>query len=348
MTPSILEPGATSEIETDIVVLLPVYNDWGALKQLLPMLDRELQQAGYTASLLIVDDGSTATDTEIIPGPCHAIQNATLLTLRRNVGHQRAITIGLAYAEKQGAAPIVVVMDADGEDNPSDVPRLVKHARDKKGTCVVFAERTRRTEGVVFRICYRAYQVMHLLLTGIRVRVGNFSVVPMERLSSLVTVPEMWNHYAAAVFKSQVPYETIPTRRAHRLAGRSKMNFVRLVIHGLSALSVHGELIGVRVTVIVSLAMAGLALTLLGASLVHWLLFALPSWALISATVLTVLLFHVGLLTMIFVFVILQTRVNANFLPSRDFEHFVLRATDILTPSAASQSVVRERRLSDG
>lgn len=118
MTSSILESGSTSEVETDIVVLLPVYNDWGALKQLLPMLDRELQQAGYTASLLIVDDGSTTTDPDIIPGPCHAIQSATLLTLRRNVGHQRAITIGLAYAEQQGTAQIVVVMDADGEDAP--------------------------------------------------------------------------------------------------------------------------------------------------------------------------------------------------------------------------------------
>ena len=337
MTLSTPEVAATSKMETDILVLLPVYNDWDALRQLLPLLDSELGKVGCTAGILIVDDASTTAAGQcIVPGPWAAIQAATLLRLRRNVGHQRAIAIGLAYAEKCRKAPVVVVMDADGEDDPRDVPRLVQRALDNKGTRVVFAERTRRTEGVVFQVCYRAYQIMHLLLTGIRVRVGNFSAIPMELLSSLVIVSEMWNHYAAAVFKSQVPYETIPTRRAQRLSGRSSMNFVRLVIHGLSALSVHGELIGVRVIVVASLALLGLGTAMVGAFLTHTFLFALPPWALILFIVLGALFVHVASFAAIFVIVILQTRVNTNFLPTRDYEYFIQRASRVPIPSAPS------------
>ena len=74
-------------------------------------------------------------------------------------------------------------------------------------------------------------------------------MIPRERLSCLVASSELWNHYAAAAFASRQPYATIPTRRATRLDGRSKMNFVNLVIHGLSAISVYSDAIGVRLLI---------------------------------------------------------------------------------------------------
>ena len=104
----------------------------------------------------------------------------------------------------------------------------------------------------------------HRVLTGHGVRVGNFSVIPRERLSCLVATSELWNHYAAAAFPSRQPYATVPTRRADRLDGRSKMNFVALVIHGLSAISVYSDAIGVRL-LIATLAMIGLDLAALAA-----------------------------------------------------------------------------------
>ena len=120
----------------------------------------------------------------------------------------------------------------------------------------MFAERTRRSETWFFQLCYRVYQALHWMLTGIRVRVGNFSIIPRSLLSRLVVVSELWNHYAAAVFKSKLPFGSIKTKRAERLGGHSRMDFVGLVIHGLSALSVHGERIGVRLIVATDVASA--------------------------------------------------------------------------------------------
>ena len=46
-----------------------------------------------------------------------------VLRLRRNVGHQRAIALGLTYLQVEAGCEAVIVMDADGEDRPADVPR---------------------------------------------------------------------------------------------------------------------------------------------------------------------------------------------------------------------------------
>ena len=234
----------------EIVILIPVFNDWASLEELLPRLDQELSRSGVGADILVVDDGSLLdADGLFDAGSFHAIGRIDVLRLRRNLGHQRAIAVGLAYVEDCLGASAVVVMDADGEDDPADVPRLLARLREEGHQKVVFAERSRRSESMTFRIFYVFYKVLHYLLTGKGVRVGNFSAIPRRRLSSLVVVAEMWNHYAAAVFRSRQPHCMIPTRRGRRLCGRSSMNFVSLVAHGLSAISVYSDVVGVRLLV---------------------------------------------------------------------------------------------------
>ena len=171
---------APETLHDRIRVLIPVFNDWGSLELHLKNLDHVLEAHGVEADLLIVDDGST-----IPPAPtfCTAayqsLKRVEVLKLRRNLGHQRAIAIGLAYAEARIPCPAVVVMDGDGEDDPGDVPRLVQRCREEGFEKIVFAERGRRSESLAFRgSSMPSTRCVHVLLTGIRVRVGNFSVVP--------------------------------------------------------------------------------------------------------------------------------------------------------------------------
>jgi hypothetical protein len=218
----------------------------------------------------------------------------------------------------------VVIMDGDGEDDPADVPRLLDRLREEGNTSIVFAERTRRSESLRFQFFYFLYRQLHLVLTSKKVRVGNFSAIPRQRLESLVAVSELWNHYAAAVFYSRQPYCTIPTRRARRLGGRSSMDFVALVTHGLSAISVYRELIGVRLLVLAILmalgAIGGLALVLflrLATPL------AIPGWATSAAGILVIVLLQAMMLALVFCFVILGGRHGTTFLPLRDYAYFI-------------------------
>ena len=73
------------------------------------------------------------------------------------------------------------------EDEPADVPRLLERLRGTDGRTVVFAERTRRSEGLLFRVGYAAYRLFHLLLIGVSVRVGNFSALPFAACTKGLT-----------------------------------------------------------------------------------------------------------------------------------------------------------------
>jgi glycosyltransferase involved in cell wall biosynthesis len=320
------DPGACLT-GTPVVILIPLFNDWETFAKLVVKIDDVLTSAGREADILIVDDASVVDpDPQHRFGPYRAVRRIDVLRLRRNLGHQRAIALGLAYihGRRAPAYGAVVVMDGDGEDAPEDVPRLLERLEAEGGRAIVFAERTRRSESLVFRFFYFVYRQLHFVLTSVRVRVGNFSAIPRRRLESLVAVSELWNHYAAAAFHSRQPYCTVPTQRARRLGGRSSMNFVALVTHGLSAMSVYREVIGVRLLVLAIilalLAILGLAVTVF---LRVATALAIPGWATSASGILLIVLLQAMILALVFCFVILGDRSSTTFLPLRDHMYFI-------------------------
>jgi len=311
--------------EAPWVILVPVYNDWEAADKLLVALDQELQRQQRTASVLIVDDASDS------PAPglsgerrFQALQRVQVLRLRRNLGHQRAVAVGLAYVEEQLPCKAVLIMDGDGEDAPADVARLMDQCEAEGYRSIIFAERTRRSESALFRVGYQCYRWLYRVLTGHNIRVGNFSAVPRERMSSLVAVSELWNHYAVAIFKSRQPCVTIPSCRGTRIDGRSQMSLVQLVIHGLSAISVYAELVSVRLLVASSGLIAVVLCALASVVMIRmFTTLAIPGWATYSVGLLLVILLQIILFSAILCFVILNSRHGTTIIPSRDYRYFV-------------------------
>lgn len=311
----------------DFVVLIPVYDDWESVALLLPQLDEALSRRPDSFSILLVDDCSSQPMNGRLRsvglnhiGPVH------VLRLRRNLGHQRAIAVGLAHIFETMPCRGVVVMDGDGEDTPGTVPELLEAFDAASGQESVFAKRTRRSEGVVFRVAYKAYRILHLILTGIRVEVGNFSVIPFAHLTRLVVSSELWNHYAAACFKLKLPRTLVPIPRGTRLHGTSQMNFVNLTLHGLSAISVFGDIVALRILLAAGVACSILILLIALVFLV-WMAtaVAIPGWALFTAGFLTILLVQVITASSGIVLHVLNRRDSASFLPVRDYAFFVER-----------------------
>ena len=150
--------------QTRVLILIPVFNDWSSVSRLLIELDHVFDAEKRHADVLLVDDGSSQElSAHASPLTLERMASINILRLRRNVGHQRAIAIGLAHAEANDACDIAIVMDGDGEDRPEDVPRLLAELEKRGGRHVVFAERTRRSEGVLFVIMYGLYRALHWL-----------------------------------------------------------------------------------------------------------------------------------------------------------------------------------------
>ena len=308
----------------ELVVLTPVYNDWSAVRLLLPLLDAELARQRLKARVMLIDDASFEPRPERLLSDLDAITEIRVLTLRRNLGHQRALAVGLSYVQERIPCEAVVVMDADGEDNPSDVPRLVAEMAAHEGRTIVFAQRIRRSEGFIFTFLYHLYRLAHRVLTGIPVQVGNFSIVPSALLDRLVVVSDLWNHYAAAVFHSRLPFTMIPTPRGRRLAGRSSMNLVSLVGHGLSAIAVFADRVGVRVLIASIIALLT-TLLVVGVALGQWALTgkAPPVWLPVVAGVALLVVVQAAAAASLFVLHVLFTRAASTFIPARDYRFFI-------------------------
>jgi hypothetical protein len=322
---------AVSARPPSLVVVIPVFNDFRATEMLIHALDPILAAHGLAAKVLLVDDGSPGAQA-VRCASLSAIESVDVLRLRRNLGHQRAIAIGLAYVEENLRCDAVLVMDGDGEDRPEDVPRLVQAFTDSPGT-IVFAARTKRSESLTFVFFYRLFRVLHRLLTGIGVRVGNFSLVPFECLSTLSVASEMWNHYAAAVFKTRLPHTSVPTERGTRYMGAPRMRFVDLVTHGLSAIAVFGDVVGVRLlgaTLSAAVLVSLLIVAVLGLRVFTGL--AIPGWATFTAGILVVILTQALTASAIFVFLVLSGRAGTHFIPIRDYVLFV-RGVDRAFPA---------------
>lgn len=299
-----------------VLILIPVYNDWDALRLLLPRIERAVVSLSWTASVLIVDDASSEPLPAGWPGiGLPSLHSVDVLHLRCNLGHQRAIALGLYHAHEWTDADAVLVMDGDGEDRAEHIPVLLKRFDESSGAHVIFAARTRRMESWSFQFFYQAYKLLHLALTGVEVRVGNFSVAPRSALTRLMAVSDLWNHYAAAVFRARLPRLLLPLERGARLAGESRMNFVSLLIHGLSAISVFADRVSARLLVAAtSLAVAGLSvLYFSGVNTISVAIIALSMQSL-----------SFGVL---FALTIVSRRDTLKFLLARDAPHFLLGVT---------------------
>jgi hypothetical protein len=307
-------------------ILLPVYNDWSAVAKLLPLLNEEVAAAGHRCRLLLVNDGSTEEcPTSILN--CDALEavfDATILMLGTNLGHQRAIAVGIAHIAAQDYAGDVVVMDSDGEDLPCDVPRLIRAAESLSSPSLVMADRAKRSETPAFQLAYAVYRWVFQMLTGQDIRFGNFSLIPAHFVPRLARMPEVWNHYAAAIVKARLPRTSIVTSRGRRLDGASQMKFVALVLHGLSAVSVFNEIVGVRLLCIVSSFLAICVMAILGVvtsrCLSNWVI---PSWTTAALGMTALLATHLMFFAVSFVLIALSARTTFCVVPARDYLTFV-------------------------
>ena len=94
-----------------IVIVMPVYEDWDAALKLCRNIDAVLrQQSSLRTSVLLIDDGSALTSyPRELPFRLEAIDHVSILTLRRNLGHQRALAVGFAYLQQHWKGDAVVV-----------------------------------------------------------------------------------------------------------------------------------------------------------------------------------------------------------------------------------------------
>jgi glycosyltransferase involved in cell wall biosynthesis len=112
----------TDAPELDVSVVLPVYNEAGNLKTFIPELSGVLREMEITYEIIAVDDGSTDDSVEVLRAFKATEPRLRIVRFRRNFGQTAAFAAGFDVAR----GTYVVTMDADGQNDPADMPRLLQ------------------------------------------------------------------------------------------------------------------------------------------------------------------------------------------------------------------------------
>jgi len=289
-------------------VLLPVYNDWLCLPRLLRELDKSFSALDVSATVVIINDGGDppANSSDFLDQDYRCITDFRVIELVRNFGNQNALGIGLNFIHDEINCDAVAVMDSDGQDSPSDLNVLISAHR-KRPNDLITAERSGRSEGLLFRICYRIYRWTFQTLTSKRLTFGNFSIIPAHHLPRLCSMVELPVNFAAALIKSRISIHGEPCYRAARYHGATSQNFVNLVIHGINGVSVFSEIALVRVSLFSAIIIFG---TVFGIGVVaairFFTNFAIAGWATNMVGFLLILMCQALLLSLVAIIVRVQ------------------------------------------
>ena len=308
--------------ERQVAVLLPVLDDWQSLQHVLREVCSSFPPSHHVTVHVVNDGSQSIPSVSTIFG---VNDSWTLVHLGCNLGHQRAICIGLASILESYQPDVILVMDSDGEDDPKSSYELVRTL--ENGKCdIVVAQRASRSEGRRFRLMYWGYKQIFRILVGEQLDFGNFSALRPSAAKRLVYMSETWNHFPGSIIRSRLSVRKMPVARATRTEGSSRMNVPALVTHGLAGLSVFMDRVMSRLLIASSIVIAFLT-AVMGIGLFVRLTgqVPIPGWLALITTAAFVGVVQISATLLILAFLSLSARAQPSAPPFEFSRRFVER-----------------------
>ena len=312
-----------------VVFVVPVYNDWDSMKILSEQIKEiSVREKWRETELIIVNDGSTQ---ELKTSPNSFALKSTVLNLFSNQGNQKAITIGLSYINEQiPDYDYIIIMDADGEDRPSDAVNLINESKKNEMKKIVFVTRAKRNEGFIYIFFYSIYKILFRLLTGQKINLGHFSCIQKNLLKRILSTSGIWIHFVAALIKSKLPFTTLECDKGNRILGETNQNNNMLLFHGLASMSVYMDVIVLRL-LLISLIEMFLLFICIG-TVFYFKIFTdiIPAgWATTTSMGLAIIFVIFFLISFFSLLTLLNKNLNPILSPKNAYKHFILDITKL-------------------
>ena len=218
------------------VILIPSFNDWECLNLLIPKIDQVLKNTNENVDVLIVNDGSTKKNHLVFKKISH-LKKIEVLNLRKNVKAQIAIATGLNFLKKEKIQGGIIVMDADGQDDPEYLIDIFKESK-KNPERTITINRTKRDDALSFKILYQMYLFLSFLLTFKYLKFGVYSYLHSSSLDKILSTNDIHLAYAASLAKHFKNKNVIFAPRKKRILGESQNNYKSLTHYALKIISV--------------------------------------------------------------------------------------------------------------
>ena len=219
-----------------IKILVPIFNDWQSASKLMDEIDNNISDLDHEVSVIIVNDASTH-DRQEEHKDFNNIHSIKILNMKINQGHARCIATGLKYIFEKEEFDYIIPMDGDGEDRPEEIKEFLKQIKNSNNNPIV-GERVKRSEKLIFKICYQLHKLITLTFTGKSIKFGNYTCLPKSIVEKMINEKATWNSFSGSLKKVENNLFSISSIRGNRYFGPSKMSFFNLIKHSFSIMSV--------------------------------------------------------------------------------------------------------------
>ncbi len=219
-----------------IIILTPVYNDWQSVYKLIDEINNLSLNQEFEISVYILNDYSNH-DRPDFEKNLENITSIKIFNMKKNQGHARCIATGLRYIFEKDNFDYVIPMDGDGEDRPEEIEFFLEQIKKSQDKPIV-GERVKRSEEMIFKICYQFHKFLTLVFTSKSIKFGNYTCLPRSIVGKMINEKATWNSFSGSLKKIENNLISIPSIRGNRYFGPSKMSFINLIKHSLSIISV--------------------------------------------------------------------------------------------------------------
>ncbi len=219
-----------------IIILIPVFNDFKSASKLIEEIDINISELKTSFSIIVVNDAST--EEKILETKnLNNIKSIKLINMRNNKGHARCIAAGLKHISENEDFDYVIPMDGDGEDRPEEIKNFVEKIKDNPNKSIV-GERVKRSESLVFKVCYFFHKIITFTFTGKFIKFGNYTCLTKKTVKKLIEDKATWSSFSGSLAKNEIDLIKSPSIRGSRYFGPSKMGFINLINHSLAIIAV--------------------------------------------------------------------------------------------------------------
>ena len=204
--------------DLELSVVVPMLNEVENVPLLWGELEAALGKIGRRAEIIFVDDGSTDGSAEAVQALMKRDARVRLLSFETNAGLSAAFKAGYAAAR----APIIVTMDADLQNDPRDVERLLAAL---EGADAAVGYREQRRDRWRKRVSSRIANALRNRLTGDRVRDSACSLRVMRRECAAAIPPFSGMHRFVPTLLRMAGYRVVEVPVHHRPRGLGRSKF---------------------------------------------------------------------------------------------------------------------------
>jgi len=208
---------------TELSVVVPVLNEREGLRDLLAELERACDSMGGPWEVIFVDDGSTDGTGELLETIAAEHPGVRVVRLRRNFGKSAAISAGFDHSSGE----VVVTIDGDGQDDPSEIPALV--AKLDEGYQLVSGWKRDRQDPPIRRWASRLFNGVTARLSGVRLHDFNCGLKAYrgDTARSLRIYGELHRYIPVLAVQRGWRVTEMPVHHRPRKHGRSRFGFER-------------------------------------------------------------------------------------------------------------------------